>query len=86
MSASMKPTQRPNSTPQIRRCDKQMIMVGKDAPGVDAGGEMISALSAQSVRRTVPREFLLFAPGQEAGTLFPREFAPEVSHTEIETG
>src|SRR5258705_200364 len=47
--------------------------------------EMISALSIQSVWRRMPRERSFLTPGEEAGALFLREPAPEVSHARSET-
>ena len=42
--------------------------------------EMISANATDCVRRTVPRKWTLFAPGQQRGALLYRELSPEIGH------
>ena len=54
---------------------------------VQAGcGEMIPARAAEGVRRAVPREGALLAPGEQPYALLRRELAPEVSHGSSEAG
>lgn len=51
-----------------------------------SSSEMISPLRMCRMRRTVPGKLSLFAPREESGALFRREFAPEVTHERSEAG